>query len=554
MRPLLPLLPLLALLACAPDPAPIPAELAEDEVSEPVLVPLDPPRLLRRMSLDLQGRLPEPEELHRVAADPEAWTEIVAAWMAGPEFEERMVELLAERWWTRIDVYDVVYQDYGLGPQDEFAFEENVGEEPLRLIARSMAEDRPWGEVVLADHTLATPLLTRLWPLEFTGDVPAEGEWAEARYTDGRPAAGVLATNGLWWRYSTNESNMNRGRAAAISRLLLCEDVLARPISFTAADTDVANPEEAIRTDPACQACHASLDPVAASLFGFWWLTLYSRIEEDRYHPEREALAEEIMGQAPAWYGEEITGLSDLGVHIARDSRTYACAVEGFASLLWRRPTTPDDQPRLEAARVAFLQAEARPQALLMALLASPEYQAGAVAEGARGSVEARERTARMLSPAQLDGIGRGLVNLQWRRHGFDQLRNDAIGYRVLAGGVDGSMLTQAQADPGLTWVLVTQRWAQAVASLAVKYELEERSEAVILAGATPEIKPGEAEFDRALGSIWWRLTATELPEAERAAYSELWLAVEAESGGDVFQAWRSTLTMMLRDPAFLSY
>ena len=57
-----------------------------------------------------------------------------------------------------------------------------------------------------------------------------------ARYTDGRPAAGVLATNGLWWRYTTTDSNMNRTRAAAISRLLLCEDFMARPVSFAGDD------------------------------------------------------------------------------------------------------------------------------------------------------------------------------------------------------------------------------------------------------------------------------------------------------------------------------
>ena len=42
--------------------------------------------------------------------------------------------------------------------------------------------------------------------------------WQVSRYTDGRPAAGVLSTNGLWWRYYSTVSNLNRSRAAAISR------------------------------------------------------------------------------------------------------------------------------------------------------------------------------------------------------------------------------------------------------------------------------------------------------------------------------------------------
>ena len=39
-------------------------------------------------------------------------------------------------------------------------------------------------------------------------------------------------TNGVWWRYYTTPNNFGRTRAAAISRLLLCEDYLLRPISF----------------------------------------------------------------------------------------------------------------------------------------------------------------------------------------------------------------------------------------------------------------------------------------------------------------------------------
>ena len=39
--------------------------------------------------------------------------------------------------------------------------------------------------------------------------------WQEAPYTDGRPAAGVLATNGLWMRYYTSQSNANRSLAGS---------------------------------------------------------------------------------------------------------------------------------------------------------------------------------------------------------------------------------------------------------------------------------------------------------------------------------------------------
>ena len=52
-----------ALLACSP---------------EPPLVPLDAPRLLRRVSLDLRGTLPELEQLDAVEKDPAALYEILS--------------------------------------------------------------------------------------------------------------------------------------------------------------------------------------------------------------------------------------------------------------------------------------------------------------------------------------------------------------------------------------------------------------------------------------------------------------------------------------------
>ena len=162
-------------------------------------------------------------------ADPAALQTLRDTYLDDPRLEDRLVSLFAERWHTRVDVFDIEYYDYHLDPLEEFAFEQAVGEEPLRLIARIAVEDRPWVEIVTTDTTVANEVLGALWPLDYP-----EGEtgWQEVHYTDGRPAVGVLATNGLWWRFNTDNSNMNRKRAAALARLLLCVDYLARPVSF----------------------------------------------------------------------------------------------------------------------------------------------------------------------------------------------------------------------------------------------------------------------------------------------------------------------------------
>jgi hypothetical protein len=549
---------LLLLAACATDGDPVAVRVPEDtaaaevEAEEAVvaaLVPLDGPRLLRRVSLDLRGVLPTVAELDAAEADPDHWRELAVTWLADPRFEDRLVQLLAERWWTRVDVFDIVYQDYDLDGTQEYRFERAVGEEPLRLIARVVSEDAPWSTVVTADWTMATAVTGGLWPVDYPA---GERGWRPVRYTDGRPAAGVLSTNGLWWRYSTTQSNMNRGRAAAISRLLLCEDPLDRAITLSQSGDSVVVPEDALRTDPYCLSCHASLDPLAASLFGFWWVSMYSRVEEHSYHPERESLAEAWLGATPAWFGAPIAGLTDLGAAVASDSRFYTCAAETFASLYWRRPIEPADLDTVQALRAVLLDADARPQALLLAVLETPEYQAGAVTDDADGSAEAREQTARLLGPGQLSASLFDVTGRTWTQGGEDLLDSDARGFRVLAGGVDGLSVTEPQRRPSLPWSLVVERYAWLAADRMVADALDEGHGHPMLPDLTLAHRPGDPEWEAALARTWWRMTATRLSTEDRDALADLFDAATAESGPA--DAWRVVLSVIFRDPLTVSY
>ncbi len=192
------------------------------------LLPLSDPQRLRRASLDLRGVLPSADELDQVAEDGSAFAALRDDYLADPAFEERLVTLLSERWRTRVDVFDIVYQDYGLPPEEEFNFERSVGEEPLRLMAHVAAEDLPWTEIVTADYTLANELLAEIWPLDYPD---GESGWQKAYYTDGRPAAGVLASEmvvplgGSKWEppraWSASPLQASRWSSAEISMLTL---------------------------------------------------------------------------------------------------------------------------------------------------------------------------------------------------------------------------------------------------------------------------------------------------------------------------------------------
>ena len=513
------------------------------------LVPLTGPRLLRRASLDLRGVLPTVAELDQADSQADAWRALAVGYYVDPRFEGRLARLLGERWWTRVDVFDIVYQDYNLLPNQETPFERGVGEEPLRLMARVVADDQPWSTVVTADWTMAHHLTASLWPIEYPAGATG---WQVARYTDGRPAAGVLSTNGLWWRYTTTESNMNRGRAAAISKLLLCEDPLDRVISFSDSEDAAADPEDAVHSDPGCLSCHASIDPLAASLFGFWWLSMYSRVEEQQYHPEREALAEDWIGYEPAWFGEPMTGLADLGAKVAGDPRTYTCAVETFAGLLWRRPVEAEDLETVLALRETFLAAEARPQALLTAILDTPEYQAGAVLDDTDGRAEARERTARMVSPDQLSTLLQDVTGFTWTWNDVPLMDTDPTGYRVLGGGVDGLSVTEPQTRPNLPWAILVERVSWLAADRMVRDALEFGGGHPMLPGLNLDHRPGDQAWEASLERTWWRMTGSRLEQADRDALAGLFDAATATR--DTAHGWRVVLSVIFRDPLVVSY
>ncbi len=501
--------------------------------------PLEAPALLRRLSLDLRGVLPSAEELDAVEADPEQLAVLREAFLEDPRLEDRLVSMLAEQWRTRIDLFDIRYYDYGLDESQRFEFVRAVGEEPLRLMAYVAANDLHWGEVLTADYSLANEMIGEIWPVE-----RPEGEgWQVSRYTDGRPAAGVLTSNGLWWRYRTTMFNYNRSRAAAIFKLLVCEDILTRPVTFSVSTSllDTEGTEEAIRSDPYCLTCHASIEPVAATLFGFFPEQQNNTEEMSSYHPEREPMGADLLEVTPAWAGMPVEGLAHLGAMIAADPRFPTCTAETMAQALWRRSIALEDFERVDALREVFLDSDMRLKALLRAVTDTDIYRAAGPAEGADEAAVAREQTRRMLSPDQLSSAVADLTGFVWRHNGTEMMADDTDGVRILAGGVDGLSVTRPLDQPSLTWALVVKRLAEAGAGAAVTEGLVDTAAA-----------PGDDDFEARLEALHWRLYATRAGADWLAEVTEFWQQIDDMAGPEA--AWTALLSAMLRDPAFVSY
>jgi len=550
------------LLACAvSDPATSPdvslseAPPAEADPTPDTDTPADPPAevadhlgavgALARASLDLRGVRPTPDEIAAVEADPDAYDALVEDYLRDTRFPGRVRDLFAQIYQTRQDAYYVTAYDFGLG--DPAAFVAAVGEEPLRILSTIAEEDLPYSDVVTAEWTMADEVLATAFPVEREA---GEG-WQRAAYTDGRPAAGILSTNGFWWRYGTNASNLNRGRANAISRVLLCNDYLSHPIEFdrnvNLLDSDAL--DDALQTNPGCVACHNTLDPLASYLYGFYYFVYYSKVDTTYYHPEREQYWRTATGVAPAYYGEPGYDLSDLGRQIAADARLPECVTQQVYGLLVQREPALEDTQALTRHREALLAGGLTLRALFRSVMTDAEYRRGVASDGTFA--------AKMLSVEQLGTVLEDLTGFRFEHNGYDLLGSDTYGVRTLAGGVDGVYATRPADQPTATSMLVLERVAQAAAWHGTEHDRDNPEAARLFTHIrfteTPE--SGRDAMVAQIQALHLRLfgarIAADGPEVEAnlALWDDLY-AIER----DRTAAWAGLLSVLLRDPQLLIY
>jgi hypothetical protein len=430
---------------------------------------------------------------------------------------------------------------------DEPAWAASVGNEVLQIVSAVATGDLPYTTLVTGDWTMANEHLAEAWPLDYP---QGESGWQEARYTDNRPTAGVLSTNSMWWRHMSTLSNANRGRANTISKIFLCQDYLEKPISFSREvnllDTDALN--TALKTDPACVACHSSLDPLASYLWGFFFVDYDSALDISSYHPERELWWQDYTEVAPAYYGQPGFTLSDLGEQLASDPGFAECAVEHAWELLLQRKVVLEDAAPLTAHRENFLE-DLSFRALFRTILDSPEYRAGP-------TDDERYASSKLVSPDLLASQIEDLTGYRFVYNGYDMMQTDTYGLRTLAGGIDGTFVTSPATEPLATMVLVQERLAQAAASYALDHDsdrpLEERLFQVSLM-STPD-----TDLEAMVEEIQWlhlRILGARIeangPEVE--ANLALWEDIYSAEA-DPRAAWMAVLTVLLRDPTFLFY
>jgi Protein of unknown function (DUF1588) len=544
---------LLGLAACKEEAPPAPSEVE-------LLSPRDQ---LIRLSVETRGVFPTDEEIAAIEQSPQLYGDFVDRYLADPRFSQRLRELLNLRFLTRTGETWFPPSEAGLGMVDELVVASSLADEPLRLASHLYENDLPWTGIVTADYTMGDAIVAQMWGLEsLEGDFAADPSWQPARYLDGRPHAGILTMTTTWQRYPSMGGNANRHRANAVSRLLLCDDYLSRPIVLDRAAVDqlTEDPETAIGTNPSCQSCHSTLDPLSAHFFGFFFEEEpEGLLEATTYRPEGEQAWREYSGKAPAYYGHPTGTLEELGLRIGEDPRFVDCAVQTFASgLLQRemdRSTQSDDWEEMQVHRAEFTDNGLLLRPLLRSILMSDSFRA----ESFTTELGERQPVVRTASPAQIASIMADLTGYDWTFSGQDGLRDNALGLAVLAGGVDGAFVSVPAYEPSVGTAFVQERLAQTAAWNVASHDLDpaRTGAARLLQYVTIEDTPASnpEAFEAQIRHLYATLTRHPLPDkaAEPAQLMALWQQVYSVEGSPVM-AWTAVLSAVLRDPALLFY
>jgi hypothetical protein len=539
------------------------ADAGAGAAGEVVLLP--PAERLVRASVALRGVRPPLDELERVRDDPGQLEELVDSYLASDGFGETVRDMHDETLLTRFAT---------LPPLGELAdtptgrLQSSIGEEPLRLVEHVVMGDRPYTEIVTADYTMANPVVAAAYGLEHVADGP---EWQVAHYTDGRPAAGVLSTNAFYLRHRSAGANWHRGRANAVSKALLCSDFLSRDVVVDGA-IDLSDPDavaSAVVENPACASCHQTLDPLASFFWGFEPNLLNMEVEQAGYplpglfRADQTGRWRRTSRRPPAFFGLTGDGLGDLGQLIAHDPRFSQCAAKRFYAYLAQ--VDLDAVPLELAARLqqTFVASGYSARALARAVVLSDEFAAShATGEGAAEGLVGMKKAR----PSELARLIEDLTGFAWRtdsdlrlRGGrvgpVDLLRDDAVGFRVLAGGIDSYFVVEPSHTFNATSVLVLRALAAAAAGYAVDADFDRAAaDRALLTRVEPDTRD-EAAVRAQLAELYARFyTDFAPPESEGVGEAYALFKGTLDRTGDVAHAWKTTLTAMLQDLRIATY
>ena len=544
------------------------------KVSSDAFTPMSSEAQLVRVSMALRGIRPSTADLAQVRADPDSLQSLAEAYAESEDFVATAEDLFAEvlrmrsielRLPNAIRGTDVV-----IGSQQDVRHA--LAEEPLRIVGEVVRQDMPLTTLVTADWTVLDDVSSEIWA-DHDYDT-ALGGVQVVSYTDGRPAAGILSTNSFLLRHDSDGANFNRGRSSILSEALLCDSYSNRDIPISGALADPEDVAEAINTDPACVACHQSVDPIAATFFSLrntlstnQITSAYDRGCEDlprnqtcypvsMYFAEYAGYWQEADMRAPGYFGADAGDLQDVGSHIAEDPRFSSCMARRFAAYLTQRPTEAVPAEEVATLQQVLLDSDMSARALAVAVVTHPSF----LAESVHSDTGTEPTDLQIIRPEQLDRMVEDLTGLRLEAAvtlnvgDIPLMADDVLGFRAMSGGIDGATVTLPTHQPTPTKLLTMAALAEVGAGHVVEQDLAASSGDRRLLMTVDRTTTDEATVREELVHLHGRIFGMEVGanSSDVDDALALWQAVADADSPEL--AWKTVIAAMLQSPEVLFY
>jgi len=531
-------------------PAAVPVE---DKNAPPFfsgVVMMDDRRLLRRVTLQLAGRLPTAEETAAIASGGmKALPPLLDAVMKEDAFYDRLREGFNDifltpgiddnaetvlsyehfektRLWA--EKHDLSHiKDAKARQQARYKvwddYRDAMHGEPMKLIEHIVRHDQPFTGILTADYIMVSPYTARGYgifeelkakfknpddpfeyvPVKLKALVSRDKDSNQESATGFYPHAGLLSTFQYLRRYPTTETNRNRQRARVFYLHFLGVDVLELAARVSDAAAVTAKYKVPTMEAAECVVCHKTVDPVAGLFQDYWrFEAVYGRRKEGWFTDmfgagyEGEALPAEERWRALPWLGERT--VKDPRFAVAMVEHVYYI-LTGRKALLppkdiadplfaARRRAWQEQRKQIEAIAARFAQTGFNLKSVFKDWIVSDFYRAD-------GLATATDTPARR---AELEDVGvlRMLAPEQVERKvaaifgkPWGRLRYDDGGLALLYGGIDNKEVTERAADPSGAMGAIQRILANDVACKQTALDFTRKPAERLL---FPHVEPGD--------------------------------------------------------------
>lgn len=341
-------------------------------------------QLLRRVTLQLAGRLPTTAELAAVSKSGlKAMPALLDSLMQEEAFYDRIREGFNDIFLTlgvdgnpdqSVLSYDYFeksrgwYQKFDLSHIKDEAERRKAGykladdyrkallAEPMKLVEHIVRNNHPFTEIVTADYVMVSPYTARGYgiydqvksqfknpedpfefiPVKLKALVGRVKEQNQDSATGFYPHAGLLSSFQYLARYPTTETNRNRLRARMYYQHFLGVDVLELAARVTDAAAATAKFKIPTMQAAECVVCHRTLDPVAGLFQDYWRFA-----DQGVYGKRKGGWFTDMFG--PGFEGENLPAaerwrsLQWLGERTAKDPRFAVAMTEHVYYILTGR-------------------------------------------------------------------------------------------------------------------------------------------------------------------------------------------------------------------------